>query len=125
MSDDYDLSCPKCYETGGSFTRQMWGWGNCDIVEMFRFITFHVSVCGAKSLNIAWEQDDEYLDAQRGTRHITEWDAFPHSHDWDIQSEYRDGKHADLHKWWTERLIADGYVQRAEKHNEWLKGDTQ
>lgn len=117
MSDYYEFQCPVCEELGGFFSRQMWGWGNCDIVETFRFITYHVSNCRARSFNIIWEQDDVALTALRGIDHITDWDAFPHSNDWETQQSYGTGD-GPLHSWWTDRLIADGYVKRAKDHND-------
>ena len=80
MSTYYRFRCPVCDEAGGFFSRQAWGWGNCDIIDNFKFLASHVSQCNAKSLIIEGEHDERYWEDAAMT-HL-DGDYFPHSEDW-------------------------------------------
>ena len=59
MSTYYCFRCADCKEQGGFFSRQMWGWGNCDIFTNFKFCVAHAH-CSA--LEILPEWDDRWAD---------------------------------------------------------------
>lgn len=87
MSTYYKFRCPNCAEAGGFFSRQMWGWGNCDIFENFKFHVAHVA-CG--SLQTLSEHDEKYFDGEDELRWLErlaadEWlrdEVWPHANEW-------------------------------------------
>ena len=99
MSTYYKLRCPICGEQGGFFSRQMWGWGNCDIFGTFKVLVAHHD-CGTVEI-ISEHHDSYYSDEElrwlerlsadeflrdRVWPHATEWgevaESWPGSHDW-------------------------------------------
>lgn len=86
MSTYYGFICNKCKQRGGFFSRQMWGWGNCDVIENMKFLSYHTEKCGSQSLRVSSEHDDLY-DFQEMPRKqfISETkDILPSSNDWEI-----------------------------------------
>lgn len=65
MSTYYTFRCPKCEEQGGFFSRQAWGWGNCEIFENFKF---HVAHSGCGVLQILKEDDSLYANERERLR---------------------------------------------------------
>ena len=64
MSTYYHFKCEKCKTKGGFFSRQMWGWGNFDIVDSFKFLSKHTRDCGEENIRVGSEhEDDDYKDS--------------------------------------------------------------
>ncbi len=85
MSTYYFFKCNKCNVKGGFLSRQMWGWGNFDIVASFKFLGKHLRDCGTEHIGMLSEHDEDYLTAKddlKGTEGI-----FPCSNDWKFISE--------------------------------------
>ncbi|MBE7173860.1 MAG: hypothetical protein INR73_25020 [Williamsia sp.] len=57
MSREYIFKCNKCNEYGGTYTRQVWGWGNFYVVESFKFLAYHTERCGPEYIRVVKEED--------------------------------------------------------------------
>lgn len=82
VSTYYYFGCKKCQSRGGFFSRQMWGWGNADIIDSFQFIMKHSDYCGEENIYILSEHDD-YLDSLKEDKSEELMKYFPCSDDWD------------------------------------------
>lgn len=82
MSTYYEFRCPICKKTGGFFSRQMWGWGNADVVANHKFLMKHVAECQATSVDVLSEHDDGYGENEDAA--YKESDYWPHSDDWEF-----------------------------------------
>lgn len=83
---------------GGFFSRQMWGWGNCDLFENFKFQVAHAH-CG--SLEVLSEHDDRYFndnEERRWLEHLARDEdlrdsVWPHANEWQEVGESWEGSH--------------------------------
>lgn len=99
MSTYYQFRCPECREMGGFFSRQMWGWGNCEIFENFKFMVAHAH-CG--QLEILGEHDAAYFNHGEELRWLERLnsdedlldDVWPHADEWEWVKESWEGSHA-------------------------------
>lgn len=118
MSVCYSFVCDKCRERGEFIVSKAWGWGNFDIIESFKFISYHIDNCGEDNIRIISEyseEDDEYKDVsnagdlERRKKFLKETKKyFPYSDDWKIMMEFSfkdDG--ADFKKLWVEKALVD------------------
>lgn len=104
MSTYYNFYCSKCSkrQKGISFTRQMWGWGNVDIIDSFRFLMKHTDLCGHEHIKILNREDDYDYDESKEDRDDDLNGYFPYSDDWaeDMQSgewiKYQRYLHGDI-----------------------------
>lgn len=118
MSTYYYFRCPKCREIGGFFSRQMWGWGNCNIYENFKFHVAHVDCGPIETLSehhdlFASDQWDEeevrWEDRLERDEHLRE-EVWPHASEWGWNREGWAESH-DL--WWEEMR---GLINRHRGH---------
>lgn len=110
MSTYYYFKCSNCKQTGGFFSRQMWGIGNFDIIDSFKFFAHHAVRCGTEYIGIYSEHEDKYYDWESMTdsgnrkKFLKETkDVFPLSNDWKFMEE----KHKDFKKEWVKRELKD------------------
>jgi hypothetical protein len=59
MSTYYYFACERCREYGGFYSRQMWGWGDADIIATFRFLMHHTGHCGEDKLRVVSEHFED------------------------------------------------------------------
>ncbi len=109
MSTFYKLRCVVCGKTGGFFSRQVWGYGNADIVDTFKFMMLHTSTCQPEfeslHLEVVSEHDEEYLANEEADEAALKKDAadmFPRSGDWAKMCKYPLDKSIGPAKWWAE-----------------------
>lgn len=70
MSTYYELRCDQHDEQGGFFSRQMWGWGNADVIENTKFLMAHAS---CRAITIVCEDDNGYGDEAATQRWSANW----------------------------------------------------
>lgn len=87
MSTYYYFICKRCEVKGGFLSQQMWGTGNFDIIESFKFLGRHLACVGRDepgNVCLVSERDNESLwKTERKDKFLkhTE-DIFPFSDDW-------------------------------------------
>ncbi|MCK5603850.1 hypothetical protein KAR91_18330 [Candidatus Pacearchaeota archaeon] len=86
MSTYYKFQCPVCKKTGGFFSRQAWGYGNCALIDNFKFMIKHMVECSANMLIIISEHDSDCYDAEEDTDYLNN-NYMPHSRDWRVVKE--------------------------------------
>ncbi len=110
MSTYYYFFCNNCQRRGGFLTRQAWGWGNFNIIDTFKFISYHSEKCGHKNIRIISEHDSEYEFDNIGIEEIEYYreaeGIFPHSDDWEYM-EKNELTTIELDKKWTEQKIEE------------------
>lgn len=113
MSTYYNLGCSDCKKRGGFFSRQAWGVGNTDLIETFKFITWHTLNCGAAGFDVLSEHDDEYFENQDYDLLENARGYFPHSSDWTFMAQdFGEARTREIDRIWTEKELA-------EKSNNW------
>ena len=88
MSTDYQFTCDDCKESGGFFSEQAWGWGNCDIFTNFKFLVAHVLCAGYRVIS---EHEEIYGDGPREekfhrrlcTDQYLREDVWPRANEWE------------------------------------------
>lgn len=104
MSTYYYFACNGCQKkSDGIYTRQMWGWGNADIIDCFQFIMKHTDNCGHENIGILCEDDQELesynIDKDKENLHC----YYPRSEDWsEEESKKRFEEHRAARKAWNE-----------------------
>lgn len=88
MSTYYYFVCNGCNKkSDGIYTRQMWGWGNTDIINCFQFIMKHTDNCGHEKIAIFSEDDQDVgfynTDEDKQELHC----YFPRSGDWNQEEQ--------------------------------------
>lgn len=116
MSTYYHFYCPKCDEAGGFFSRQMWGWGNCDIFSNFKFHVAHAH-CGP--IHTISEHEERWFNAAPELKWLERLAAdenlreetWPHASEWDWVAESWEGAHLK----WDEEFVKDLDRERREE----------
>ena len=105
MSTYYYFGCKLCKKrTGVSYTRQMWGWGNANIIETFRFLMKHTDTCGEEHIYIACEHNDCFFDNTEEDISEELKHYYPFSGDWKSEineksfQEYQECKNSNREK---------------------------
>lgn len=119
MSTYYYFRCPRCREIGGFFSRQMWGWGNCNIFENFKFHVAHADCGPIETLSEhaglfaseQWDEEEErWWKRLESDKHLRE-EVWPHANEWAWSREGWETSHA---KWW-ERMQESIAIHRDER----------
>lgn len=107
MSTYFYFRCRKCDETGGFFSRQMWGCGNFDIVSSFKFICYHTIDCGGNGdIHVVSEHDDNAYKEKDKKEFLKLTEGyFPCSNDWDFVKDNWTGTRAEADKKWIDNEI--------------------
>lgn len=88
MSTYYYFVCNGCNKkSDGVYTRQMWGWGNADIIDCFQFIMKHTDNCGHEKIAIFSEDDREveFYNTDEVKQELNCY--FPRSEDWNQEEQ--------------------------------------
>src|ERR1700757_2901469 len=59
MSTYYYFHCKKHQISGGWYSRQMWGAGNADLIDTFKFVMHHALECGPENIGMHSEYDEQ------------------------------------------------------------------
>lgn len=93
MGTAYTLICSHCSkQSGNTFTSQMWGWGNADIVATFQFIMKHTAEC-RESFKVLADYDDSSAFPVDESEDLKSY--FPYSDEWNDKAEKAAKEHHD------------------------------